>query len=256
MARNSSKALQLVLPDEYAPAGSYEIDGAVAELRLHPRWNARADAHNFARRALFVATMEAIDASELDLHGEWIGTWEEGYGLALKASVAMPGLVNFLARDRRGKDKLAKHGAAALEAPLRQMCAHLYPSLSPPDRVIWAADQARSLVATRYLLEQLEGHMLAMRDMLAASRENAGKPEKAAFVLTMAEAWVFLTGKLPGSNPNPSRTPFLRFVETAWGDVGPEQDSFVSATRVAINHLKKQTDILAEHYRPRWLGQG
>jgi hypothetical protein len=83
------------------------------------------------------------------------------------------------------------------------------------------ADAERELEAlrkAREILQELAEHAQQRRDRLALGRKNEGDLGKRAFVYSLAEGWIFLTGRRPGRNS--TRNPFLRFVKAAWTDAG------------------------------------
>ena len=71
---------------------------------------------------------------------------------------------------------------------------------------------------------------------LSRSTGNEREHDKHAFTLRLAEAWIYLTGKLPGLGTE--RNPFLRFVEAAARDAGIWEEDFRSATKAAVETLK------------------
>jgi hypothetical protein len=98
----------------------------------------------------------------------------------------------------------------------------------------------------------LEGNRIKER---SACQERA--PDHAAFLRTLAEAWIHLTGCKPGSNPDHSSNPFLRFSAIAWSDVfNPEkehdQPEFTGALRQLPDWSEYQVSKLASK-GPDWL---
>ena len=84
-------------------------------------------------------------------------------------------------------------------------------------------------------------------------RQNDGKPDQRIFIATLAETWIFLTGRTPGKNPDPDKNPFVRFARSAWSDLFGSDDTpdFIGALRALpvwsdykISELKSQG--------PRW----
>jgi hypothetical protein len=80
--------------------------------------------------------------------------------------------------------------------------------------------EVEALHKTLGVLQELAEHAQQRRDRLARARKNEGDLGKRAFVFSLAEGWIFLTGRKPGRNFDSSRNPFLRFVEAAWTDAG------------------------------------
>jgi hypothetical protein len=63
---------------------------------------------------------------------------------------------------------------------------------------------------------------------------------KRAFVYRLAEGWIFLTGRRPGRSYNPTRKPFLRFVEAAWKDAGfHSEENFSRALDATLKQLAR-----------------
>ena len=79
--------------------------------------------------------------------------------------------------------------------------------------------------------------------------------QKRAFVRIWAEGWVFLTGEMPGKNPDPSKNPFLRVVEAAWSDWRPEDSSaaFGEALNDAISSIDEAQFNSLREAGPGWL---
>src|SRR6516225_8123441 len=60
--------------------------------------------------------------------------------------------------------------------------------------------------------------------------------DKHGFVFRLAEAWLYLTGRLPGLGKE--RNPFLRFVEAAAVDANVPSNGFYHGMKAAIQHLE------------------
>jgi len=60
--------------------------------------------------------------------------------------------------------------------------------------------------------------------------------DKHGFVFRLAEAWLYLTGRLPGLGKE--RNPFLRFVEAAAVDANVPSNGFYDGMKAAIQHLE------------------
>jgi hypothetical protein len=110
-----------------------------------------------------------------------------------------------------------------------------------------AKEEASALIGARDALAELCAHAQRRRNRLAQTRKHEGDPAKRAFVYRLAEGWIFLTGKRPGRNFDPSRNPFLRFVIAAWTDAGFDSDGedFSSA-------LDSTLKMLQEHENWPW----
>jgi hypothetical protein len=74
-----------------------------------------------------------------------------------------------------------------------------------------------------------------MDALVALYPSSSQDHQKRAFVRILAEGWVFLTGKMPGKNLDPSKNPFLRVVEAAWIDWHQMKDSDAAAFGEALN---------------------
>jgi hypothetical protein len=81
------------------------------------------------------------------------------------------------------------------------------------------------------------------------------------FVFVLYEAWVFLTGERPGTNPNIEQNPFLRFVTAAWRDWKGDnanwvnkdtQISFVQSLNVARERLTDLQCASIQSEGPVW----
>jgi len=96
---------------------------------------------------------------------------------------------------------------------------------SARERHLQAEKDASILWAARETVLRLKEAAPREEARVREGRQNPGKPDHAAFLRTLAEAWVYLTGRKPGSNPNHSKNPFLRFSALAWADVfGPQKE--------------------------------
>lgn len=104
----------------------------------------------------------------------------------------------------------------------------------------------------RELLESLASDAKRRRDEWAAERKNTGDLSRQAFVQTLAEAWLFLTGALPGRSNDPTKNPFLAFVGEAWADwhgAAADVPSFFSQTKTALEALEGTASWLP----PSWM---
>ena len=103
------------------------------------------------------------------------------------------------------------------------------------------ADAERELEAlrkTREILQELAEHAQQRRDQLALARKNEGDLGKRVFVYSLAEGWIFLTGRKPGRNFVSTRNPFLRFVKAAWTDAGfRDHENFSRALESTLTGL-------------------
>lgn len=239
------------LINEVLTAKHLRIDQHILELRqhgrLHKRWNNFSWDFNLkyiGRRTLEIALNNAGFAAEDVKKTGHIAEWECLTRDAERASEAF----NLLLKSFSG-NKLSL-GARALQQPLRQMAVQTT-RLDAEARIEWAREQADKLLEMQALLKDLSGFTAGMRSGLAIDHKNPGRPIKAAFVQTLAEGWIYLTGKLPGGGSESEKNPFLRFVESAWEDAGGEkEESFVQSLRTTLPLLKENQLILADGYKP------
>lgn len=221
---------------------SHFIDAA----RRHPV-GAAGRSTDFARRALHVAwmrgTMAANEEREL---ADAIPDYEHVASLATNASKGLDALLQNLSRR-----KIGKLGATALVPPLRQMEVHS-PASATESRHQIASEQAQTLLDAAAVVQRFAAYAAARRDQLAGGRKNSGRSDKAAFLHVLAEAWVFLTGKLPGQGID--RNPFLRLVEASWSDCsGGEEEPFASQLRSVLGQMRTDPVYRQQDYRPSWL---
>ena len=113
-----------------------------------------------------------------------------------------------------------------------------------------ALRDARSLVEAKQIIGKLHADTLTRRDALVALYPSSSQDhQKRAFVRILAEGWVFLTGKMPGKNLDPSKNPFLRVVEAAWIDWHQVNNSDAAAFGEALNAAISSIDDA----RLKWL---
>ena len=93
------------------------------------------------------------------------------------------------------------------------------------------------------VLQQAHGVIASIRATAANIRKIRKKRtgaevehDKHGFVFRLAEAWLYLTGRLPGLGKE--RNPFLRFVEAAAVDANVQSNGFYDGMKAAIQHLK------------------
>jgi hypothetical protein len=171
---------------------------------------------------------------------------EVGYLEAMRARRGQPGPI---ANDFCDLEKLAKNAAAALDDLIKHLEPHAatardlaLPILTaqagiqeglPQGLHLQAEEDASILWDARDIARRLKEAAQRKDARIRKGRQNPGKPNHAAFVRTLAEAWVYLTGCKPGSTPDHSKNPFLRFSAIAWFDVfGPKDPpEFTGALR-------------------------
>ena len=241
------------LPAFEAKAGPFEIDDiAVGLLRngnLAP-W-AQSQATETAllalgRRTLHVALMRAFDAHNAGVSDSSMADWERTAKLADKASSSLDLLVANLSG--LSVRNLGSIDAVSLEKPLKIVTI---PHEAGEDVEVLAADLAKHLVHAQKGLAMIARRIEANRRRMTGSRKNEGGRAKSAFVQTLSEAWVFMTGTIPAST-----TPaFIDFVQKAWGDAGGSTLStdFTRAIQASNTTLNATPMVATPAYWPEWL---
>jgi hypothetical protein len=255
------------VPSKIFKAGVLFIDREIEERIRAPRSGIRPElrerAKAFARRALEVAINSAVGDRQLNPpKSEWEGDWIDIRDAANQADKALSKLfkridtsgpasrrwVRFLRQSRFGRSTL---GYAATTTRARRDAF-----------ILWSAKRLVKLLSADVERRQSE--------FVQANKYSPGG-DRHEFVFVLYEAWVFLTGKRPGTNPDIGRNPFLRFVNAAWRDwkgddasrVDSDTDSswvnsdrqisFVQSLNLARARL---TDLQCELIRsegPNWL---
>jgi hypothetical protein len=82
-----------------------------------------------------------------------------------------------------------------------------------------ARQDGEYLCRAREILDRLSRGAASKRTQLRETRPASTKPQHLAFGKVLAECWISLTGRAPGTNPDHSRNPFLKFVSAAWIEV-------------------------------------
>ena len=199
------------------PSVPFNIDQEIREARLQSSWQL-AEAIAFGRRSLEVA-IEDSRIYESYRPGEYLAYCTRVANLADRAHCALKRLIrhigpagvppsDILIRMDRVPSAWTKSG---------KMRINLYPRGQPLDQ---AKNDTDGLLAARDVLAGFADRSRQRRKSLAERRKNEGDVGKRHFVYRLAEGWIFLTGKRPGRNFDPSRNPFLRFVIAAWTDAG------------------------------------
>jgi hypothetical protein len=183
------------------------------------------------RRALEVAIKEAVSQKELNPRpSEWEPEWSRIADASQDAVAALARL--FRAIDPDGKD--AEHFALFIRQSRAGGVEASKAGYS--DAAESALRDARLLVAAKQIIGKLRADTLTRMDALVALYPSSSQDhQKRAFVRILAEGWVFLTGKMPGKNLDPSKNPFLRVVEAAWIDWHQRKDSDAAAFGEALN---------------------
>lgn len=195
----------------------FEIDDQVKALlhggrvRLSDRWvEDIPGAIMLARRALEVAILEAQSRAEDDL-GPMIDRWEIVSDAARGAHKATRKLMGALT------DKGPPHHYLHLVRGLRT--AKVFTG-SLTERLDASIHAAQTFFQIADLMGQIADVAQRQRREISNSRKNAGDPAARGFVQMLAETWVVLTNRPPGSHEAESANPFLRFLIAAWKDAG------------------------------------
>lgn len=224
------------------------IDSAIRRLDaargnsigLHRRWGL-VNAIYFGRRSLEVAILSANDASEAEHTGEIIKEWEVLGNQARRASIELHALLKLMA----AKGAYPAKGADSLFPLL----SRFYTRTSGARTAVECGKvTAQILAAADTFVREYETFAEDVVGELKAGRSYAGRPAKAAFVYTMAESWIHLTGRIPGSQGE--RNPFLQFAEDAWRDTGEARENFAWHLRDVVQQLDKTAP---ETFTPRWI---
>jgi len=183
------------------------------------------------RRALEVAIKEAASQKELNPRpSEWEHEWSRIADASQDAVAALARL--FRAIDPDGKD--AEHFAPFIRQSRADGIEASKAGFS--DAAEGALRDARLLVAAKQIIGKLRADTLTRRDALLVLYPSSSQDrQKRAFVRILAEGWIFLTGKMPGKNLDPSKNPFLRVVEAAWIDWHQVKNSDAAAFGEALN---------------------
>jgi hypothetical protein len=199
------------------PSVPFNIDREIRAARLQSSWQL-AEAIAFGRRSLEVA-IEDARIYESYRPGEYLAYWTRAAGLADRAHCALKRLIRHIGpAGVPPSDILIRMDRAPLAwTKSGKMRINLHPPGQPLNQ---AKNDTDGLLAARVVLAGFADRSRQRRKSLAERRKNEGDMGKRAFVYRLAEGWIFLTGKRPGRNFDPSRNPFLRFVIAAWTDAG------------------------------------
>jgi hypothetical protein len=212
-----------------------EIIKAIESVRWQSRWT-RSDAIAFMRRALTVALKEAIKWQGRRSRDQ-LDYWQASADLSAQVCAAIKLLVRHIEPDGL-KNGIEVHGYGSFRVShsLRKL-----PNGNLATRETNKAELAL-LVEAYEATRAINGTAKQYTALLAKSVGNEREHDKHAFVYRLAEAWIYLTGKLPGSGRD--RNPFLRFVEAAGIDAGIDDEDFYSATKQAIDILRDLEDLM------------
>ena len=246
------------VPSKIFKAGVLLIDREIEErIRarrsgIRPELKERSKA--FARRALEVAIDSAVGARQIaPPRSEWEGNWVDIRDAANQAHRALSALLRridprgpasrrwvlFLRQSRYGRSTL---GFAAMTTRARRDAI-----------ILWSA---------RRLIKLLAADTERRRSEFVQTSNYSPAGDRHEFVFVLYEAWVFLTGSRPGTNPHIDRNPFLRFVDAAWRDWKGDdaswvdsdtQISFVQSMNAARARLTDPQCALVRSEGPQWL---
>jgi hypothetical protein len=216
-------------------ASPFAIDSEIRKARLQSRWQL-ADAIAFGRRTLAVAIEEA-SSHESYRPGKTLASWKRTALLAERSHRILSQLINHIGpRGVPVSDALGP----SIQVPkswtpsgrISVGIVQRFRSREDIEREIGALRKARDI------LQELAAHAQHRRDRLARASKNEGDLGKRAFVYSLAEGWIFLTGKKPGRNFYATRNPFLRFVKAAWTDAGfGDHENFSRALESTLTGL-------------------
>jgi hypothetical protein len=246
------------VPSKIFKAGELLIDREIEERSrapksgIRPELKERSKAH--ARRALEVAINSAVGERQINPpRREWEGDWVDIRDAANKAHGAVSELLTRI--DPRGP-------ASRRWVPLLRQSRFGRSTLGYAAMTRRARRDAIILWSAQRLLKLLAADIERRRSEFAQASMYSTAGDRHEFVFVLYEAWVFLTGARPGTNPDIDRNPFLRFVVAAWRDWKGDdanwadkdtQISFVQSLNIARARL---TDLQCASVRskgPLWL---
>ena len=245
------------VPSKIFKAGVLLIDREIEERIRAPRSGIRPELKErskaFARRALEVAINSAVGARQIDPpRSEWEGDWVDIRDAANQAHRALSALLRRI--DTRGP-------ASRRWVPLLRQSRFGRSTLEYTAMTTRARRDAIILWSAKRLIKLLAADTERRRSEFAQASKYSPAGDRHEFVFVLYEAWVFLTGARPGTNPNIDRNPFLRFVAAAWRDWKGDdaswvdrdtQISFVQSLNVASARLTDlQCDALVRE-GPHW----
>ena len=114
------------------------------------------------------------------------------------------------------------------------------------------------LWSAKRLIKLLAADTERRRSEFAQASKYSPAGDRHEFVFVLDEAWVFLTGARPGTNPDIDRNPFLRFVAAAWRDWKGDNASWVDKdTQISFEQsLNAARARLTNFNARRWDRQG
>lgn len=224
---------------------NFDINEQIKACSLQTFWTLDA-ALAFGHVALKVARDDAITEQDQRAAGQY-RQWERTAELAASAHTALNAFVRcvpkgglstgvFMGRTRVDR-KFAKSGVIKLLAN---------PRIATNGKMFGRDDakhELASLTEALHTLKTIREHAtVRCKELRHTKKIKDADYGKRVFVLRLAEAWIYLTGNLPGKGRTAEKNPFLRFVGAALSDVGDEdeEDSF-RALEWALEHLKQIT---------------
>jgi hypothetical protein len=193
----------------------------------------------------------AMDAEQVLKHGDYAEDWQNSATMAERAGGSLLEFLKHLSG--LGSKDLAEKGEHYVARPLFSFHNFITEEGNVPQMINLSTADARALLRVNELLQQYGPYAANRGKTLVQNRPNPGKPGKAAFVLALAEAWIGLTGRLPGKGADDNL--FLWFVAAAWKDAGePADEDFVHSMREAVDELLTRFNNGSEgEFVPEWL---
>jgi hypothetical protein len=178
-------------PTTDAGRNSFEIFDAVAGAPLQQRWS-RAEANSFARFALGVAVRDAMKFQKYRSRDQF-EYWQQIADISGKAASALQRLIEHASPEGLpyGIKLGYRYGPYLLMTP-RQL-----PSGESASRTTSKAE-LDLLCETHKAIKAINGTARKYERQLSRSTDNEREHDKHAFAFRLAEAWIYLTGKLPG----------------------------------------------------------
>lgn len=165
-------------------------------------------AKRLARRAMEVACCQIEDRGRM-LPPETSADFGALEANARRAREALFALIRHLDPGAREGHDL-EISLVSAQAGLQNGDAHALHANARSDGVtLWAALE---------IAGRLEEAAARKDAQIRKGRENPGKPDQREFTSRLAECWIFMVGKAPGTNPVFEKNPFLQFVTAAWVD--------------------------------------
>ena len=231
--------------DYHHKLGVDEILAERCKSARAPKMRDLQEAKKYARWGLEVAYYEVLRVRH-EASGPIANDFEKLETTARAAHKALDALLNHL-------EPKAK-SPAEIEVPILTAQAGLQDG-APQELHGSALSGARALWEAREIAGHLADAALKKEVRVRKDRQNPGKPEHLIFAKTLAEIWVFLTGKAPGKSQSPEGNPFQTFVMAAWIDVfghdekeDPQFCGAISLLRLSSNEVARLKD-----FGPRWI---